>query len=292
MILRGGYPLPIKPDLVPVSDGAGEVVALGEGVSRAKLGDRVAAAVFPLWIDGPFAWENSAQLGGSLDGMLTECAVLSEEALVPIADHLSFEEAATLPCAAVTAWNALTGGPPLLPGQTVLTQGSGGVSLFAIQFAKLFGTRVIATTSSEEKAERLKKLGADEVVNYPAIPEWHVPVRELTKGRGVDMVVEVGGAGTLEKSLKAATLTGQLSLVGWLASKVSVIDFGTIAGTLATMRRVAVGNRAQFMAMMEAIEANRLKPVIDRVFGFDDAVAAFRYYEAGKCFGKVVIVHE
>jgi NADPH:quinone reductase-like Zn-dependent oxidoreductase len=159
MILRGNYPLPIRPDVIPLSDGAGSVVVVGSDVTRVKVGDRVAGAIFPHWIDGPFGWEYAAQLGGSLDGMLTECAVLSEEALVHIPDHLSFEEAAALPCAAVTAWNALLGGQVLQAGDSVLTLGSGGVSLFALQFAKLFGARVIATTSSEEKAQRLKALG-------------------------------------------------------------------------------------------------------------------------------------
>jgi NADPH:quinone reductase-like Zn-dependent oxidoreductase len=162
IIVHGNYPLPLKPDVVPVSDGAGEVVAIGEGVTRAKPGDRVAATLFPRWLDGPFAWDVSPQIGGSLDGMLTEFAVLSEDTVVHIPEHLSFEEAATLPCAAVTAWNAVTGGRPALAGETVLTLGSGGVSLFALQFAKLFGARVIATTSSNDKAKRLKALGADD----------------------------------------------------------------------------------------------------------------------------------
>jgi NADPH:quinone reductase-like Zn-dependent oxidoreductase len=290
-ILRGYYPLPVKPDLIPVSDGAGEVVAVGEGVTRVKVGDRIAASIFPHWIDGPFAVDYAAQLGGSLDGLLTEFAVLPEDAAVPIPDHLSFEEAATLPCAAVTAWNALCGGAPLLPGQTVLTLGSGGVSLFALQFAKLFGARVIATTSSAEKVARLKALGADEVIDYKTTPDWHLPVRELTGGRGVDVVVEVGGAGTLEKSLKAVAMEGQISMVGWLAKDVSTIDIAAIAATVVRMRRIAVGSRAQFIGMNRAVALHRLKPVIDRVFPFRQAIEAFRYYEAGDYFGKIVISH-
>src|SRR6266567_6983418 len=222
ILILGYYPLPVRPDVVPVSDGAGEVIAVGSGVTRAKVGDRVAGAVFPHWIDGPFAWEYAAQLGGSLDGMLTEVAVLREEALVHIPNHLSFEEAATLPIAAVTAWNALTGSRPLQAGDTVLTLGSGGVSLFALQLAKLFGARVIATTSSEEKAQRLKALGADEVINYRTTPDWHVAVRGLTGGRGADVVVEVGGAGTLEQSLKATAAERQISVVGSLARAGSI----------------------------------------------------------------------
>jgi NADPH:quinone reductase-like Zn-dependent oxidoreductase len=293
MILRGYYPLPVKPDVVLASDGAGEVVAVGEGVTRTKVGDRVAASIFPRWIDGPFALEYSAQFGGSLDGMLTEFALLPEDAAVPIPGHLSFEEAATLPCAALTAWNALCGSAPLLPGQTVLTLGSGGVSLFALQLAKLFGARVIATTSSAGKAEGLRALGADEVINYWMTPDWHQAVRDLTGGRGVDLVVEVGGAGTLEKSLKAVALEGQISLVGGLANKNgSMIDIGAISATVVRMHRIAVGSRAQFVAMNRAIGLHRMKPVIDRVFPFGDAIEAFRYYEAGKYFGKIVIAME
>jgi NADPH:quinone reductase-like Zn-dependent oxidoreductase len=232
VILRGYYPLPVKPDVVLACDCAGEVVAAGEGVTRTKVGDRVAASIFPRWVDGPFALEYSAQLGGSLDGMPTEFALLPEDAAVHIPAHLSFEEAATLPCAALTAWNALCGSVPLLPGQTVLTLGSGSVSLFALQLAKLFGARVIATTSSDDKAGRLKALGADEVINYRTTPGWDQASRDLTGGRGVDLVVEVGGAGTLEESLKAVAPEGQISLVGWLASKDgSKIDVGAIAAT-------------------------------------------------------------
>src|SRR5262249_3272196 len=198
MVLRGNYPLPVKPDVVMGADGSGEIVAVGPGVSRVKVGDRVAAAMFPRWLDGPIDWEYAPQLGGSLDGMLSEYVALSEEAVVRFPDHLSFEEAATLPCAAVTAWNALTA-RKLPPGDTVLTLGSGGVSLFALQFAKLFGARVIVTTSSEDKVTRLKAVGADDVINYRTTPDWHIAVHELTKGRGVDQVVDVGG-GTLEQS--------------------------------------------------------------------------------------------
>jgi NADPH:quinone reductase-like Zn-dependent oxidoreductase len=288
-ILRGYYPLPINPDVILASDGAGEVVAVGENVTRAKVGDRIAAAIFPHWIDGPFGLEYSAQLGGSLDGMLTEYALLPEDSAVHIPDHLSFEEAGTLPCAAVTAWNALCGSVPLLPGQTVLTLGSGGVSLFALQLAKLFGARVIATTSSADKAERLKALGADEVINYRTAPDWHVAVRGLTGGRGADVVVEVGGAGTLEKSLKATATEGQISVVGSLSKETSTIDAGAISATVVKMHRIAVGSRAQFNSMNRAVAMHRLRPVIDRVFPFREAVEAFRYYEAGSYFGKIVI---
>jgi NADPH:quinone reductase-like Zn-dependent oxidoreductase len=289
MILRGNYVLPVKPDVIPVSDGAGEVVAVGSEVTRAKIGDRVVTTLFPRWVDGPFSWEVSGQIGGSLDGMLTEFALLTEEAVVQIPEHLSFDEAATLPCAAVTAWSALTVGAPLFPGQTVLTLGSGGVSLFALQFARLFGARVIATTSSDEKAKRLEALGADNTINYRATPDWDVAVRELTNGRGVDRVIEVGGAGTVERSLKSVAIAGQISQVGVLVDGPSAIDWNTLRRSFSTFQPIAVGSRSQFVAMNRAIAVNRLKPVVDRVFAFDDAVAAFRYYETGQNFGKVII---
>ncbi len=183
-VLRGTYPLPVKPDVVMGADGAGEVVALGPGVTRVRVGDRIAPTMFPRWIDGPIAWEYAPQIGGSLDGMMTEYAVLSEDALVRLPEHLSFEEGATLSCAAVTAWNALTGARRLQAGATVLTLGSGSVSLFALQLARVSGARVIATTSSDAKAERLRALGADAVLNYHRMPDWHLAVRELTGGRG------------------------------------------------------------------------------------------------------------
>jgi NADPH:quinone reductase-like Zn-dependent oxidoreductase len=289
MILKGRYTLPIKPDVVPLADGAGEVVAIGEAVTRTKVGDRVACTVFPKWIDGRFSREVAAQIGGSLDGTLTEFTIADEDAIVHVPQHLSFQEAATLPCAAVTAWNALAGTRSPLPGETVLTLGSGGVSLFAIGLSKVFGLRVIATTSSAEKAKRLIAVGADEVINYQATPDWERVVRELTNGRGVDYVVEVGGAGTLERSLKSVAIEGQIAMVGWLANQVSTIDVKAIATTVVTMRRIAVGNRAHFISMNRALSASRMRPVIDRVFPFGEAVAAFQYFEAGQHFGKVVI---
>jgi len=289
MILRGWYPLPIKPDVVPISDGAGEVVEVGEGVRRVTVGDRVSAAIFPRWTDGRFTPEVTPQLGGSLDGMLAERVILDENALVPFPEHLSFEEASCLPCAGVTAWNALTGGRGLRSGETVLTLGSGGVSLFALQFAKAFGARVIATTGSDHKAERLLALGADGVINYRATPDWSRRVRELTGGRGVDHVIEV--AGTLEQSARSVAPEGEIAFVGLLGREAGLppIDPGAILTSALTVRAIVVGSRAQFEAMNRAIDGNQLTPVIDRVFAFDDATDAFRYYENTKPFGKVVI---
>jgi NADPH:quinone reductase-like Zn-dependent oxidoreductase len=290
-VLRGTYPLPVKPDVVMGADGAGEVVAVGEGVTRVGIGDRVAAAMFPRWIDGPIAWEYAPQLGGSLDGMLAECIVLSEEAVVRLPDHLSFEEGATLPCAAVTARNALTGARRLQAGDTVLTLGSGGVSLFALQLAKLSGARVISTTSSDEKARRLEALGADDVIDYRRTPDWHLAVRELTGGRGVDQVVEIGGGGTLERSIKSTALGGEIEFVGRLDTSRSAIDSSVLYSAAATLRVVFAGSHGQFVAMNRALSVNRLRPVIDRVFAFDDVPAAFRYFEEERPFGKVVISH-
>ena len=289
-VLRGTYPLPVKPDVVMCADGAGEVVELGPGVTRVAIGDRVAAAMFPRWLGGRIDWEYAPQLGGSLDGMLTDFVVLHEDALVRIPGHLSFEEGATLPCAAVTAWNALTGGRRLQAGDTVLTLGSGGVCLFAIQFAKLFGARVIATTSSDEKAARLKVIGADGVINYQTTPNWHMAVRELTHGLGVDQVVDIGG-GTLEQSLQSTALEGQINFIGRLSGSKATIDINLLFNAVTTLRVVFAGNREQFVAMNRAISANRLKPVIDRVFSFENVIEAFRYYESGANFGKVVVVH-
>ncbi len=229
LILQGKYALPVKPDVVMGADGAGEILEAGRDVSRVKVGDRVAVTMFPRWIDGPIDWEYAPQIGGSLDGMLTEFVALSEDAVVLIPDHLSFEEAATLPCAAVTAWNALTGAGKLQAGDTVVTLGSGGVSLFALQIAELFGARVIATTSSDDKGKRLRALGADDVINYRTTPDWHRAVRELTQGRGADQVVDIGG-GTLEQSIQSTALDGQVNYVGRLSDGAPKIDTNVLYG--------------------------------------------------------------
>ncbi|MFF5206824.1 NAD(P)-dependent alcohol dehydrogenase [Streptosporangium sp. NPDC000396] len=288
MIARGDYVLPVKPDVVPVSDGAGQIVAVGPGIRTAKIGDRVTATLFPSWQDGPFGVQHLAQLGGSLDGMLTELALLDESALVPIPDHLSYQEAATLPCAAVTAWNALTGdGSGPLSGRTVVTQGSAGVSLFALQFAKALGARVIATTSSPAKAARLVELGADEVIDYRTTPDWAAQVRELTSGQGAERVIDI--AGDLSQSLKAAAIAGHVASVGFVSADPPLLDPRAIFNSGATVRGIAVGSRAQFLAMNQLIEAHRIHPVIDRVFPFDQAPDAYRYYASGQAFGKIVI---
>ncbi|MFB7861724.1 NAD(P)-dependent alcohol dehydrogenase [Streptomyces sp. NPDC056069] len=292
LVLRGTYVLPVKPDVVPLADGAGQVVAVGPGVTSVRVGERVAASVFPSWQDGPFGLRHLPQLGGSLDGLLTEFAVLDAAALVPVPEHLSYEEAATLPVAAVTAWNALTGDGNdgtggLRPGQTLVTLGSGGVSLFALRLGKALGARVIATTSGPAKATRLYELGADEVIDYRATPDWHQAVRELTAGQGADRVVDV--AGSLDASLKAVRVAGHVACVGFVGDSAPPLDPRVLFGSGATVRALAVGSRAQFLEMNEVVERERIRPVLDRTFRFDEAPEAFRHYASGASFGKVVI---
>ncbi|MEV0195870.1 NAD(P)-dependent alcohol dehydrogenase [Nonomuraea sp. NPDC050691] len=292
LVLNGDYPLPIRPGIVPGCEGAGEVVAVGKDVTRVKPGDRVAAAVFPQWHDGPFLRENAAQLGTMIDGMLTEYAVLGEDGVVPIPEHLSFEEAAALPLAAVTAWNALTSGGMPLPGDTVLTLGSGGVSLFTLMFAKAAGARVIVTTSGPDKAGRLRELGADDVIDYRATPSWWEEVRALTNGRGADRVVDP--AGPLEQSLRSVALGGEVAFVGYRLSGAEgarPVDPAVLFGAGAVLRPVATGSRAHFLQVNRAMAAHRLRPVIDRAFRFEDVHEAYRYCMAGGGFGKVVISH-
>jgi NADPH:quinone reductase-like Zn-dependent oxidoreductase len=296
MVLKGGGRGPTKLGVVPLSDGAGEVAAIGDGVTRVKVSERIAGTFHPRWFGGPIRPEYlTDRLGANLDGMLAEYAVLSEEALVHVPSHLSFEEAATLPCAAVTAWVALTGHRKVTAGDTVLTQGSGGVSVFALQFARLLGARVITTTSRAEKAERLKALGASEVINYTETPDWDEKARELTDGRGVDCVVEIGGPGTIAMSLRALAVGGHISLIGASLSRSGTgldPDPLLLTGRGITLGSISVGSRADFEAMNRAIALHRLRPVIDRTFPFAEAKAAYRHFEGRGHFGKVVIAHD
>jgi NADPH:quinone reductase-like Zn-dependent oxidoreductase len=289
-IVSGGYTsVPLKPGAIPLSDGAGEVVAVGPEVTRWKVGDRVAPIFVQRWIGGELLPEYMpSALGGPSDGVLAEKIVLSQEGLARIPSHMTFEQAATLPCAAVTAWNAALVKGHLQPGQTLVTLGTGGVSLFAAQFALLTGARVIATTGDDGKIERLRKLGVNEIINYRATPNWDARVRELTAGRGADLVVEVGGPGSIATSIAAIRYCGHISVVGNLAGK-ATIDPGTLFAKRASMCGIQVGSRDMFEAMNRAIEVAKLEPVIDRVFDFADARAAYEHLESGKHFGKVVI---
>ena len=293
-ILHQAYPLPAKPGVIPISDGAGEVVAIGEKVSKFRPGQRVSGNYFARWRDGQMRMDIIDQLGCTLDGMLSEFALLHEDWLVGIPEYLSWEEAAALPCTALTAWSALTGPRPVSPGDTVLTIGSGGVSMFVIQFARLFGVKVIVLTSRDEKIERLRSLGADEVVNYRAVPEWSTSVLALTDGRGVDRIVETGGTETLGESVKAIAFGGEITLVtptGFTGSP--GIDSNKLLiplfVRLVTLRPVFVGSRLSFEQMNRAIASHQLHPVIDRVFSFEEVKEAYNYFDKGEHMGKVII---
>jgi NADPH:quinone reductase-like Zn-dependent oxidoreductase len=284
--LSRGLSLP----LIPNSDAAGEVVEAGPGVTRFKPGDRVMGLFFQRWTAGAISAEAMASaLGGGLDGVLCEQAVLREDGLVLLPRHLSFEEGATLPCAALTAWHALVTKGAVKAGDTVLLLGTGGVSLFALQFAKLHGARVIITSSSEEKLERARALGADETINYRRTPVWAEAVREATSGLGVDHVIELGGPGTLEQSIQATRLGGRISLIGILTGTAGAINPTAIMRASICLQGIYVGSREICAAMTRAIELHELKPVIDRVFDFAEARAAFQHMQTAAHFGKIVV---
>jgi NADPH:quinone reductase-like Zn-dependent oxidoreductase len=287
LIARGLYPVPARAGVIPLSDGAGEVAAVGAGVTRFAVGDLVSAAYFPRWIDGPLSMDLAVeQFGCTRDGMLADLVVASEQSLVKIPTHLSFAEAATLPCAGVTAWSALVGGHRVQPGQSVLIIGTGGVAMFAAQFARMMGARVIAVTSSEDKAKRLLGLGVHEVVNRSDNPDWERNVRALTGGRGVDHIVETGALETLPRSIAAAASGAEIALVAALGA--GALD-PRLLGGLITIRRVYVGSRSAFEQMNRAIELHALRPAVDRVFPFAEAGAAYAHFSAKQHVGKVVI---
>jgi NADPH:quinone reductase-like Zn-dependent oxidoreductase len=290
LVVGGKYGrTPPRPGLVPLSDGAGEVVEIGPEVGRVRVGDRVAGCFMQAWLGGEMTAEAQASaLGGAIDGVLSEYVLFDEGGLVTIPPHLSFAEAACLPCAGVTAWNALHSARPLTPADTVLVLGSGGVSIFALQFARMAGAKVIATSSSPAKMERLEQLGAAETVNYRDRPEWQDAVQELTGGQGVDHVVEVGGAGTLHRSLRSLRLGGIVHLIGVLTQGAEINPMIILQRSL-TVRGVFVGSREMFVAMNQAIAHHGVKPVIDRAFPFTEAKAAFRHLESQAHVGKVVI---
>lgn len=277
--------------VVPASDGCGEVVAVGPGVTRLSPGDRVVAAFMPGWIDGDLTAEKQATAmgAGTADGMLAERVVLPEPALVRLPPHLSFEEGATLPCAGVTAWYALFEGATVRPGTTVLLLGTGGVSVFSLQFAKLAGARVIITSSSDDKLERARALGADLTVNYREHPDWEQRVVALTDGRGADHAVEVGGPGTLNRTLKALRFGGSMSLMGVLTGLSDQVETALILRKNIRIQGTFVGSVAMLERMCRAIAASGMRPVIDRVFGFDQARDAYALMRSGGHFGKIVV---
>lgn len=292
LTVEGGYGSRQKTEgLIPVSDGAGEVLAVGAGVTRFQPGDHVVANFFQNWLAGePTEDAMHSGLGGLLDGMACEMRVLPEHGLAHTPAHLDHAEAAALPCAALTAWSAVIDQGGVKPGDVVLTQGSGGVSVFALQFAKLAGAEVIATSSSDAKLERLKSLGADHLLNYAETPDWARPARDAVGGRGLDLVVEVGGAGTLEQSIKAVRLGGAIALIGVLSGANHEFRLPLVVTRKIRLEGVTCGSFEQFEAMLRAIGQNGLKPALDETrFTLDTLHDAFAHMRAGRHFGKIVI---
>jgi NADPH:quinone reductase-like Zn-dependent oxidoreductase len=283
--------LPVDDGRIPMSDGAGIVEAVGAGVTEFKVGDKVMSCFFPNWADGRA--DNMAKLGGvpgdNVDGFAAETVTMSASAFTLIPNTYSFEQAATLPCAAATAWRALMVEAKVKPGDTVLIQGSGGVSVFALQFAKAAGCHVIATSSSDEKLERLSALGADQLINYRTTEAWGDKVQEITGGRGVDVVVEVGGAGTLPQSIRAVGFGGHISMIGVLTGFQGEVPTVELFQKNAVMSGITVGSRAHQVDMVKAINANGIEPVIDRSFGLEELAEAFRLQESQRHFGKICL---
>lgn len=291
MVITGTYNPRMKLPAVPISDGSGEVAAVGSAVTKWKVGDRVMPIFAQQWYDGVITEEKrrtSLGAGAQWDGVLREYGTFNQDSVLEIPEHLSFEEAATLPCAGVTAWHALAVSGSLKAGESVLTLGTGGVSILAVQFAKLFGARTISTTGSEEKMGKLHEAGADNVINYRTREDWDAKVLDLTAKRGVDHVVEVGGSGTLDRSLNSVCLGGHVALIGALSGPG---DFNPISVFMKAVRLqgIFVGSRKMFEDMNRAISVSKMRPVVDRVFAFDEIRQALKYMESGAHFGKIVI---
>jgi len=288
MVFAGAFQPVSKRGLIPLSDGAGEVAAVGPGVWRFRLGERVMPIFNPDWIAGPFV-RGPAAMGRAVtvDGVLAEYVLVGQDELVPIPAHLPFEEAATLPCAAVTAWSALCGYGVLLPGQTVLVQGSGGVSLFALQLAKCFGARVIATTSSPAKVAPLRALGADAVIDTSTVPDWPAELQTLTGGEGADVIVDIAGGAALQKSVAAARENGRISIVGVFEGYPDIGPAFFMKGVI--LHPIRVGSRLNFEQMNRAITINNLRPVIAKTFAFDQFAAAAAHFAARAELGKTLI---
>ncbi|MDV6237569.1 NAD(P)-dependent alcohol dehydrogenase [Leptospira ellisii] len=287
----GKYNPKQKLPLVPLSDGAGEIVEIGPGVTKWKTGDKVCANFAQTWLDGaPDIHMLRNTLGGPLDGTLSELRVFGEEGIVPMPENLTFAEAATLPCAALTAYTAIVTHGNVQPGATIVVQGTGGVAIFALQFAKMFGARVIATSSSDEKLEKVKALGADETINYAEKPNWEKEVRRITDMKGADLVIEVGGAGTLQKSISSTKPWGTIALIGVLAGGESdKLSLFPILMQGIRVQGIIVGSRRNFEDMNRAVQINGIKPVVDEVYSFEETPKAFETLKAGKHFGKVCI---
>jgi NADPH:quinone reductase-like Zn-dependent oxidoreductase len=290
LMVRGHYNPKMALPRIPCSDGAGEVVEVGEGVTSTSPGQRVAGIFMQHWLDGPPTAENSrGALGGDVDGMLAEYVVLQQSGVVPIPEHLSYTEAATLPCAGVTAWNALENAAQVKPGDVVMIQGTGGVSIFALQFAKMVGATVIGTSSSDEKLVRAKAMGLDAGLNYRQSPEWAKWVLKQTGNRGADLIVEVGGAGTFTQSLQAVRFAGTVAQIGVLSQSDQPLPIAQILHRQVRIHGVYVGSRAHFETMNRAITANRMRPVVDRIFAFGESRDALNAMQEAGHFGKIVI---
>ncbi len=290
IVVKNVYGAPTSRPIVPLSDGCGEVVEIGAGVSRVKVGDRVAPLFFQDWISGPRkgAYVLTA-LGGGVDGCLAEYMVLNERGVSPAPVHFTDLEVATLPCAALTAWTTLNVIGRVKAGDLVAVQGTGGVSTFALQFAKLAGARVMATSSSDEKLQQARALGADHLINYKATPKWGAEIMKLTAGAGADIVVEVGGAGTLVESLKAIRVGGFIGVIGVLSGAAGEAPIASIMGKSADINGISVGSRDSFEDMVRAIDASTLRPVIGATFGFEGAKDAFAAMHSQSVVGKIVI---
>ena len=290
MIVRGRYDPKLHFPRIPLSDGAGEVAAVGAGVTRFQVGDRVTGLFLQNWQDGAASSEKSrGALGGDLDGMLAEYVVLPERGVVHFPAHLSYEEASTLSCAALTAWNTLHAAASIKSGDTVVIQGTGGVSIFALQFSKMAGARVLGTSSSDEKLAQAKALGLDEGLNYKQNRDWAGWVRERTGGAGADVVIEVGGSGTLSDSMKAVRVGGTIAQIGVLSGSDANFSIAPILMRQIRICGIYVGSRAMAEDMHRALGVAKMRPVVGKVFPFDQAPAAYRYLEEGKHFGKIVV---
>jgi NADPH:quinone reductase-like Zn-dependent oxidoreductase len=278
--------------LIPVSDGVGVVTAIAPGVTRVAVGDRVCPTFFQNWISGePDLERLTRSLGGPIDGTMTDCMCLPEEGVSKVPAHLSDLEAATLPCAALTAWSALVTCGNTRPGDRVLVQGCGGVALFAVAFAKLLGAHVTVISSSEERLERVKQLGADAGINYRSTPEWAKATRDITAGRGYDLILELGGEKTLPQSMRCVRPGGTVAMIGILSGSAMATSLGLIITRQVRLQGVTVGHRDGFEAMLRAIDQHRLKPVVDRVFPFEELKEAMAYLQTGAQFGKVCLAH-
>jgi NADPH:quinone reductase-like Zn-dependent oxidoreductase len=289
-IVRGTYRMPVRENLIPLSDGAGEVIEIGPGATRVKVGDRVAGCFFQRWAGGEAPADvHASALGGGIDGMLAEYAVLEEDGVVKIPAHLSLEEGATLPCAGVTVWNAMMEHAKLIAGQTVLLQGTGGVSIFGLQLARMMGIQVIITSSSDDKLARAKALGASHGINHKTTPDWEKAALGFNGGRGVDHIVEVGGAATLARSFGAIRIGGKITMIGGLSGPATELNPGLIFARRANVQGISVGSMQMFEALGRAMAASGIKPVIDRMFPFDEARAGYQHMASGAHFGKIVI---